>query len=302
MSNEVLSDTKQSIYDLVTSKIIAMIEEGEGQYKTPWHVPAGMATQPMNAATLAEYRGINILNLWIGAMVAGYPAPIWASYRQWQGLGAQVRKGEKGTLVVFYKRLETTAQEEDDPDQSKGLRFVAKASWAFNASQVDGYTPDVAPKESEVVRIAEAEALVAASRAEIRHGLARACYRKSIDAIEMPDRSWFTGTPTSSPTEAYYGVLLHELTHWTGASHRLNREFGKRFGDEAYAMEELVAELGSAFLCAAFGISTEPRPDNAIYVSSWLKVLKRDNRAIFTAARKAQEAFEHLAYLATHND
>ena len=301
MRHDVLSEPKQSIYDSVTAKIIAMIEEGSGTYKAPWHVPAGMAIQPMNAATRAEYRGINILNLWVSAIVAGYPTPIWASYRQWQSIGAQVRKGEKGSLVVFYKRLETSAQEDDDPDQSKGLRFVAKASWAFNAAQVEGFTPEIAETPPAFERIAEAEALVSATGADIRHGFAQACYRRSIDAIEMPDRSWFTGTQTSSPSEAYYAVLLHELTHWTGASHRLARVFGKRFGDEAYAMEELVAELGSAFLCAAFGISTEPRPDHATYVRSWLQVLKRDNRAIFTAARYAQEAFEHLAYLATRN-
>ncbi|MEI9932646.1 MAG: zincin-like metallopeptidase domain-containing protein [Rhizomicrobium sp.] len=129
----------------------------------------------------------------------------------------------------------------------------------------------------------------------------RALYRRDLDDIEMPSPAWFTGSPTSSPVQAFYATLLHEVTHWTGARHRLDREFGKRFGDHAYAFEELVAELGAAFLCATFGIANEPRPDHAAYLSSWLKVLEQDTRAIFLAASKAQEAAEYLEHLAAVN-
>lgn len=120
-------------------------------------------------------------------------------------------------------------------------------------------------------------------------------YRHDVDCIELPERERFAGTDTSSPSESYYGVLLHELTHWSGAPHRLNRVFGKRFGDSAYAFEELVAELGSAFLCSRFEIRNEPRYDHMTYLSSWLDVLGRDTRAIFLAAGLAQRATDYLA-------
>jgi antirestriction protein ArdC len=232
----------------------------------------------------------------------GYPASLWASYKQWQQLGAQVRKGEHGAMVVFYKRVETESSEPEDHDKDPQLRFFARRSWVFNVAQVDGWEDTVPPSPSGAHPIGEVEAFVQAVNATVCHGYATARYRPRADLIEMPNREWFPGSELGSAEEAYYSVLLHELTHWSGAPHRLNRTFGKRYGDDAYAFEELVAELGAAFMCAAFGISTEPRPDHAGYVSSWLRVLKNDVRAIFTAASKAQEAFEHLAYLATRND
>lgn len=293
---------KASLYQTVTAKIVAMIEAGDNIYKAPWHVPQGQSALPANAATHAEYRGVNVLSLWIDAQLKGYPSAMWASYRQWQQLGGQVRKGERGSLVVFYKRVETEPSEPEDHDNSIGLRFVAKRSWVFNAAQVDGCEIPQAPSTTAFQRLGEVEALVTAVNATIHHGYAMARYRHGTDAIEMPNPEWFVETEAGSAQEGYYAVLLHELTHWTGAPHRLNRTFGKRYGDEAYAFEELVAELGAAFMCAVFGISTEPRADHAGYVASWLKVLQRDPRAIFTAASKAQEAFEHLAHLATKND
>jgi antirestriction protein ArdC len=287
--------SKPTLYQSVTEKIVAAVEAGTGEAKRPWHAP-GLAL-PLNAATLAQYRGVNVLALWIEAMERGYPSNHWASYKQWQSLGAQVRKGERGTLIVFYKRLEEETVEEGD-DTSNRLRYIAKASHVFNARQVDGFVPPVPEHPDRFLAHQEAEAFIAAVGARIEHGFREARYRHDLDSIEMPMRSWFVGSATSSPLDAYYAVLLHELTHWTGPSHRLGRDMGQRFGDEAYAMEELVAELGAAFACAALGIASEPRPDHAAYVSSWLDVLKRDPRAIFTAASKAQEAFEHLAYLA----
>jgi len=293
------SVSKTSVYEAVTAKIIAMIEAGAGNFRMPW---AGASALPANASTHAEYRGVNILSLWIDAQLRGYASPFWASYRQWQALGAQVRKSEKGTMVVFYKRIETEAFDPEDHDKASKLRFVARASYVFNEAQVDGYKSESTPAESQFQRIGEVEAFVQAVRATVHHGYSMARYRHDTDAIEMPDRERFVGSEKSSAEENYYAVLLHELTHWTGAPHRLNRQFGKRFGDTAYAVEELVAELGAAFMCAAFGISAEPRTDHAAYVSSWLNVLNRDPKAIFSAASKAQEAFEHLAYLATRNE
>ena len=292
---------KTNIYQVITAKIVAMIESGHADYKAPWHAP-GAAGLPLNAATHAEYRGANILSLWIDAQLRGYPLAVWASYRQWQGLGAQVRKGEKGSIVVFYKRVETTSPDAEDHDKAGKLKFLARASHVFNAAQVDGYEPKEMPQPADFQRMREVEAFVAAVKAKVDHGHSVACYRPGTDTIEMPKPEWFMASATSTAEQSYYAILLHELTHWSGAPHRLNRTFGKRFGDKAYAFEELVAELGAAFMCAAFGISTEPRPDHAGYVSSWLEVLNRDPKAIFTAASKAQEAFEHLAYLATKNE
>jgi len=301
METNVRSRGKSSVYEEVTTQILALIEADAGTYHAPWHVPVGMAAQPTNACTHAEYRGVNILGLWMQAMRRSFPSHLWASYRQWQQLGAQVRKGERGALVIFYKRIETKPSEEQDHERSTGLRYVARASRVFNAAQVNGYVPEEIPVQAPSERYLEVEAFVEALGANIGHGFAAAKYRHDTDSIEMPERSWFLASSDRPPKESYYAVLLHELTHWTGAPHRLNREFGKRFGDKTYAFEELVAELGAAFMCAAFGISTAPRADHAAYVSHWLEVLNRDPKAIFTAASKAQEAFEHLSYLATRN-
>jgi antirestriction protein ArdC len=301
MGDGVLS-RKFNVYDAVTQKIVSAIEAGAGPYRCPWHVPGGATLLPTNASTLAAYRGVNVLGLWIDAQVKGYACGLWASYRQWQLIGAQVRKGERGSLVVFYKRLEAKPFEEEDHEEGSRLSFVARASFVFNAAQVDGYAVEDACPVGEVERMREVDAFVEAIGATIRHGYRMAQYDGATDAVEMPNLDRFTGTDTISAQESYYATLLHELTHWTGPKHRLDRILGKRFGDEAYAMEELVAELGAAFACAALGIASEPRPDHAAYIDHWLRVLKRDNRAIFTAATKAQEAFEYLCYLATRNE
>lgn len=298
------SNSTFNVHQSITEKIVASIEAGpKGESRrAPWHVPGGATPFPVNAASHAPYRGVNVLALWIEAQARGYASAYWASYRQWQSLGAQVRKGERGSMIVFYKRTETRSFEEEDHDRTSKLRFVARASSVFNAAQVDGFTDDQPALPELFQRIAEAEAFVGAVGAAVRHGCAAACYKQSVDEIEMPNREWFLASDTSTAEENYYAVLLHELTHWSGAPQRLNRTFGRRFGDDAYAMEELVAELGAAFLCAALGISNEQREDHVVYIGSWLKVLRSDAKAIFTAASKAQEAFDDLAYLATRPD
>jgi antirestriction protein ArdC len=169
----------------------------------------------------------------------------------------------------------------------------------FNADQIEGWRAPEERRLGLVGAIETAEQFVANTKAEIRHGGDRAFYRQKDDFIQVPDMDLFTGTPTSSPTESYYAVLLHELTHWTGHKRRLDRDLTGRFGDESYAMEELVAELGAAFLCADLGISNGPRDDHAAYVANWLKVLKNDKKAIFTAASKAGQAADYLSRLET---
>ena len=299
MDEHVPSESRFKVYDAVTEKIVAAIKKGAGMYVMPWHGGSPPCSIPVNASTKAHYRGVNILALWAETAVKGYSSGNWASYRQWKDLGAQVRRGERGTVVVFFKKDERS-DEADEDEHTKFQRLVARAFWVFNAAQVEGW--DEPPAQFPAYYpIKDADALVKATGAQVRHGGAMARYMTKEDVIEIPNRERFIGTATSTSTECYYAVLLHELTHWSGAPHRLNREFGKRFGDHAYAFEELVAELGAAFLSAILGMANEPRQDHAAYVSSWLEVLNHDHKAIFTAASQAQKAAEYLGHVAKSN-
>jgi antirestriction protein ArdC len=239
--------------------------------------------------------------LWAQAVAKRYITGYWASYKQWQKLGAQERSGERGSTIIFYKDLVSDPGDQTNADADRP-RFVIRSSHVFNAEQVDGWEFPQNPRASQVEIDERIDAFVRATKANILHGSHTACYRRQTDRIELPKPEQFVGTLTSTPTEAYYAVLLHELTHWTGAPHRLNRTFGARFGDRSYAFEELVAELGAAFLCSAFRIVNEPRPDHAAYISNWLDILDRDHKAIFTAASMAQTAVEYLRTLAVSND
>jgi antirestriction protein ArdC len=205
-----------------------------------------------------------------------------------------VRKGEKAAYVVFYKKIEMTADEKDE--ERRAARLFARATPVFAAEQVEGWAPSIeASPEGPPSPIEHAEAFVAATGANILHGGDRAFYRPSTDSIHLPSRDAFTGSQTSSAVEAYYSTLLHELTHWTGHPSRCDRQLGERFGGEAYAIEELIAELGAAFLCADLEITDQPRVDHAQYIDHWLTVLKGDKKAIFLAASKASEAVDFLA-------
>ena len=290
--------SKPDLYQTVTDKIVAAIESGADDEK--WTMPwtgfhAGL---PYNATTKATYRGVNVIMLWAEATAEGYPTNEWASYKQWQGRDAQVNKGETGTLIVYagaaFREVENDAGETEE----KSFRFL-KYSKVFNASQVSGWQSPKTERPDLAKRIDHAEGFVANTGAIIRFGGARAFYSPSRDSISMPDWNQFTDTKTATATENAYGTLLHELTHWTGSKRRCERKFGKRFGDQAYAMEELVAELGAAFLCAKIGITPEPRRDHAQYLAHWLATMKADKRAIFTAASKASDAVDFLNGLQT---
>lgn len=285
MDSEVLSQSK-SVYDRVTASIVAAIERGAGSFVMPWHGGSAGIDIPVNAQTGAPYRGVNVVALWAEAFSRGYNCGTWATYRQWASLGAQVRKGERSSTIVFYKRVSAREAEEEE----RGERLIARASSVFNAAQVDGWEAAALSPSPLGERLIAVEAVIAGTGAVIENGGHIACYVLADDVVRVPPFERFCGSPTCSRTEAYYSTVLHELAHWTGAPHRLARAFGKRFGDEAYAFEELVAELSAAFLCAELGISNEPRPDHAAYLAGWLRVLGRDTRAIFSAARLAQEA------------
>ena len=283
------------VYEAITNQIITAIEGGAGAVQLPWHRKGSAIYRPVNIASGKAYRGVNTVALWAAADAKHYEHGLWGTYRQWQEREAQVRKGEKSSLVIFYKELDSAAAASGG-DETGERRFVARASRVFNIAQVDGYAlPETEPAEDRIDPCDAAEAFVTASGANITVGGDSAFYRPSSDTITMPDRHRFIGTDTCSATEGWYATLLHELTHWSGASHRLDRELGKRFGDDAYAMEEMVAELGAAFLCGDLGITAEPRPDHAAYIDHWLRILKDDRKAIFTAASAANKAAEFLA-------
>jgi antirestriction protein ArdC len=255
----------------------------------PWHTSGRFAFSPINATSKKPYRGINTVCLWAAAQAKGYESGEWATYQQWQERGAQVRKGERSTLVVFWKFAQDSAESQADEHTANSSRLLFTRGYSvFNAAQVDGYAPKVDESRPMPERIAQADAFFSSIGADVRHGGNQAFYSPASDHIQMPPFAAF------SENVSYYSVLAHEHTHWTTNTGRCDRQLGKRFGDNAYAAEELIAELGAAFTCAHLGLSTEPRPDHAAYIKSWLTVLKADKRAIFTAASKAQTATDWM--------
>ena len=291
-TDENMATGKQDVYARVTSEIVAAIEKGVGSWKMPWHT-TGDSFSPINVASRKPYRGINTLCLWAAAAAKGYESGEWGTYRQWQDQCAQVRKGEKSTTVVFWKFANGKAESQEDGDEhtattgTSRLLFV-RAYPVFNAGQVDGHTAKVQPAVPILDRIDSADAFFRRIGATVRHGGNRAYYSPDSDHIQMPLFQAFDANL------GYYSTLAHEHTHWTAQAERCDRQLGKRFGDNAYAAEELIAELGAAFTCAHLGLSTEARSDHAQYIQSWLKVLKADRRAIFTASSKAQQAADFL--------
>jgi antirestriction protein ArdC len=293
------------IHQHITDQIIAMLDRPLGEFQLPWHVPGGL-TRPVNAATGKAYKGVNILALWAAGELFGYSSGLWATYRQWAALGAQVRKGEKGSYIVFYKSLSSSAAEQASEDEAaagksdlRAGRLIARASVVFAAEQVEDFHPPERPAANPVATLGAADTFVRATGAIIQYGGHQAFYRPSTDSIHMPPPEAFHDTAYSSGSSAFHAVSFHELTHWSGHTTRCNRDLNHRFGSEAYAMEELVAELGAAFLCGDLGITPAPRADHAQYIANWLQVLRDDRKAIFTAASKASQAVAFLHQLQT---
>lgn len=238
------------------------------------------------------YRGINIMLLWGEAMDKGYSSSRWMTYKQALELGAHIRKGEHGSLVVYADRFTKKEENESGEEIERQIPFM-KGYTVFNAEQIEGLAADYydrrSPPAGEMELIENAEAFFSATGARIRHGGNMAYYAPGPDVIQLPYPESFRDA------ESYAATKAHELTHWTKHKDRLDRDFGRaRFGDEGYSREELVAELGAAFLCASLGITPEPREDHASYIEHWLKVLKEDKRAIFSAAAHAQRAVDYL--------
>ena len=285
---------RTDLYTRVTNSIIADLERGIRPWLTPWNAEhaAGRITRPLRVGG-QPYKGINVMMLWASAMTQNFAAPIWMTFKQATELKANVRKGSKGTLVVYADRLTRTEVNKDGQENERDIYFM-KGYTVFNVEQIEGLPPHfyavAAPQLDPVQRIDAADQFFANTGADIRHGGNQAYYAPTPDYVQMPPFVSF------KDAESYYSTLAHEMTHWTRHPARLDRDFGrKKLGDEGYAREELVAEIGAAFLCCDLGITPEPRDDHAAYLDHWLKVLKEDKRAIFKAAAHAQRAvdFQH---------
>lgn len=290
------NQTRGDVYTRVTDRIVADLESCTKPWMRPWAASngdgRGRVARPLRHNGV-PYRGINILMLWGDAMDKGFSSATWMTFKQADELGAHVRKGERGSLVVFansFKKTETDSQGEDIELE---IPFM-KGYTVFNVEQIEGlpekYCPPLKPAMSVSVpeQIALAEDFFTATGARFQHGGNRAFYSPSQDFIQLPPLTSFRDS------ESYAATKAHELVHWTSNPKRLDRALGKRFGDAAYAAEELIAELGAAFLCADLGVTPETMPDHADYLAHWLSVLKSDKRAIFTAAAQAQKTLDYL--------
>jgi antirestriction protein ArdC len=269
-----------NIYQEITDSIIAELEKGAAPWVKPWNAPQGA---DKNVISQKPYRGINRLLLAMVGGIKGYSNPAWATYKQWEQLGGNVRKGEKAAKIIFWSQAKST-----NPEGEEKAYAFAKAYFVFNVSQVEGIDIIVSEdKQNDNAKIDNCESTIKASQAKIIHGGDTACFIPSSDIIRMPE----IGTFQSS--EHYYATAFHELTHWTSNKSRCDRDISKgRFGNPDYAFEELVAELGAAFLCSTHGIAGDLR--HAGYIDSWLKALKNDNKAIFKASGLAQAAADYV--------
>lgn len=279
---------RADVYTRITQEIVAAIEGGAGTWRMPWHHDGAAVTRPENVASAKRYRGVNVLALWIAAQAYGYAIGTWGTYRQWQAAGAQVRKGARGTTVVLWKQAASRADDDSDDGDARPGRMFARAFTVFNVAQVDGFEPAEVALLPETDRLVHADAFVAALGIPVEEGDFDAHYRIDLDRVFMPRFATFRDAP------AQVGTLIHECAHATGAKHRLDRNFEERFKRDWLPIEEACAELTASFVLADLGIAHHPRPDHAAYVASWLRALRDDPRAIFTAASKAQQAADWM--------
>lgn len=284
------------IYDRITQKIITDLEKGELTWRKPWSSEnlASNVQRPLRWNDI-PYTGINTIMLWATTYESGFTSAYWMTYKQATELKAHVRKGEKSTFVVYADKIVKEDIDSEGKPTVQKIPFL-KSYNVFNASQIDGlpekfYQRPVVETVNPQQRVEALESFFAQTQAEIYTGT-EAAYYIGKDKIEMPPFECFLDAPN------YYATLAHELTHWTRHPSRLNRDFNrKKFGDEGYAKEELVAELGACFLGADLGFEPMSQEQHAAYIQSWLKVLKDDKRFIILAASYAQKAIEYVNQL-----
>ncbi|WP_066663950.1 MULTISPECIES: ArdC family protein [unclassified Sphingomonas] len=293
-------EARASLYDEVTRRIIAELEAGRFPWVQPWGRAEGTGPTPglpRNALTGRTYSGVNVLILWGAVIEQGFPSQGWLTFRQALEAGGNVRKGERGTTVVYADRFTPEAEKErarEAGEEARAIPFLKRFT-VFNVAQCEGLRPGLAPEpvplpEREIVPLAEE--VIAASGVDFRVGGTKAFYVPSADYVQVPPQ------PAFFEQVNYYRTCLHELTHATGHPSRLGRNQTGAFGSKDYAREELVAEMGAAFLCASLGIV--PTVRHADYLAGWLDVLREDNRAIFRAAGQASKAADWL--LARHRE
>jgi antirestriction protein ArdC len=277
----------RNLHAEITARIVARLKTGVVPWRQPWS-SKGFGVMPRNALTQRAYSGANVILLWSRAQESGFTAPLWLTFKQALELGGNVRKGEKGETVIYVSKL---IKKDDATGERRAISFL-KAYTVFNVAQCDNLPARVTDPNG-AQRVANANArdeladqFIAATGADYRHGEPRAYYQPGADFVNMP------AFETFKTASSYYGVAFHELGHWTGAEKRLNRTFGKKFGDRAYSAEELVAELTSAFLCAEFAFDNDGA--DAAYIAHWVQFLTEHDKAIVAAAAAASRAVEFM--------
>jgi antirestriction protein ArdC len=283
---------KRDLYAEVSERIIAELEAGAAPWVKPWSAKAG-ANTPCNAVTNRPYSGCNVVLLWM-AQAAGYRTPRYLTYKQALELGGNVRKGEHGTKVYFVKQLQVQDKNAVDEAETRIVPMLREFT-VFNLDQCENLperitAPSVVKPRNKDQRDPTVDAFLSCSGAGIREEQGEAYYAPGADFISLP------GFEAFKNAAHFYGTAFHELGHWTGHKSRLDRDLRNRFGERAYAAEELIAELCAAFLCAEFSIDGDLR--HAGYIQTWIGLLKADHRAIFTACSKAQQAADYLRGLA----
>jgi antirestriction protein ArdC len=281
----------RDLYSEVSARIIAELESGALPWVKPWSATPGQNV-PCNAVSNRPYSGCNVILLWM-ARGRGWPTPRFLTFKQAAEAGGSVRKGEHGTKVIFVKQLIVRDNKGEEPEER--VVPMLREYTVFNVAQCDGLPDHIVHGKPQRVRNPDtrdelADSFLAATNAEIREGSGEAYYVPSHDFITMPAFAAFKSA------DSFYSVAFHELTHWTGAKSRLDRDLKNRFGTQAYAAEELIAEIGAAFLAAEFGFDGDVR--HAGYIATWIGLLKSDKRAFFTACSRAQQAADYLRGLA----
>jgi antirestriction protein ArdC len=287
--------SRADIYARITDRIVADLETGVRPWIKPWSGGNGTGRVSRPRRHNGEpYQGINVILLWSEAIARGYASPIWMTYRQAAELGGHVRKGESGTTVVYASKLTKTELDDSGQEVERGIPFL-KSYTVFNVEQMDELPPQYhflpEPQIGPVERISHADTFFDSTGARVIYGGASAFYAPATDHIQLPPFEFFRDA------QSFVAIRAHETVHWTAPVHRVGRDLSRYHQDSSErSREELIAELGAAFLCADLGIvpELEPRPDHVSYLASWLKVLAHDKRFIFAAAAHAQRAVAYL--------
>jgi len=287
---------KTDIQQEVTNQIIDLLEQVDlKDYHPPFSNLSALGL-PINPVTDKTYQGINVLSLWSHQQQKNFSSNQWATFKQWKSHGSNVKKEEKSSRIIFYKTL---IKEEGEGVEKQDIKIpMLKVYNVFNADQVDGYllkSHPIQDKVDDVKSLKSVDLFCKQTGATIKHQGCQAYYDPLQDYISIPETVHFQNTPLADATENYYSTLLHELTHWTGAKQRLDRKNDtEKTAKENYAFEELVAELGAAFLCAQHQITQTQPEHHAIYIKSWLKTLKNNKAYIFKASAQAAKAMDYL--------